>query len=583
MTPTSRKSGITNRTRGFKSLAEALDYAAQGETGLNFYDGSGSLYHVMSYSTLRTEAITLAKKLKSLGLDRGARVGIVAETDPLFPRFFFGCQYAGLIPVSMPAGLQMGGGEAYVKQLQRMLESCGADIAVAPESHIGFLERATKNNKLKLIGTPESFDSLQPSPEILQPLSGDDAAYLQYTSGSTRFPRGVEMTQTAVLSNLTEIAEVGTKINNNDRLVSWLPFYHDMGLVGCFLVPVSTQISADYLSPRTFAMRPRLWLKVLSENKGTISSAPPFGYELCTTRVRLSDAQRYDLSNWRVACVGAERINPKPLKQFAKALQLSGFNPKAFQPCYGMAEVGLAVSFAPLNESFFADVVRKREMTDNSMAIPIENKSNDHDTLTFVDCGSVMPSYDLSIRDENEIELGDRQCGRIWVRGPSVMKGYYKDDDATREVMKEGDWLDTGDIGYKIGRRLFLTARAKDVIIINGRNIWPQDLEQLAEDLPGVRLGAISAFSVTRPTEEELAVLVVESRNAKPDLTDALASAVKAAFGINCFIELAPPRTLPRTSSGKLSRTRAKSYFLKRTNWDAKGMPQTDIPVRAQA
>ena len=163
------------------------------------------------------------------------------------------------------------------------------------------------------------------------------------------------------------------------------------------------------------------------------------------------------------------------------------------------------------------------------------------------------------------------------------MKGYFEDENATAEVIKEDNWLDTGDIGYRVGRRLFLTARAKDVIIINGRNIWPQDLEQLAEELPGVRLGAISAFSVTRPTQEELAVMVVESRNAKPDLAEKLASAVRTAFGINCFIELAPPRTLPRTSSGKLSRARAKSDFLDRVTWDADGMPRTDIPVRAHA
>ena len=582
MTPTSRFSGIDLRTRGFNSLVEALDYASQGQTGLNFYDGSGELYKTIRYSELKTDAIQLAKKLKSLNLKRGARVGIVAETDPLFPRFFFACQYAGLIPVAMPAGLQMGGGEAYVEQLSRMLSSCTAEIAVAPESHIGFLERATRNSPIKLIGTPQVFEELEATDDNLEPLADNEPAYLQYTSGSTRFPRGVEMTQKAILANLTEIAEIGTQINGNDRLVSWLPFYHDMGLVGCVLIPVATQISADYLSPRTFAMRPRLWLKVLSENKGTISSAPPFGYELCATRVRLSDAQRYDLSQWRVACVGAERINPRPLREFAKSLQTSGFNPKAFLPCYGMAEVGLAVSFAPLDKLYYADVVEKIGMTDRSAAIP-KNDGDDQDTLTFVDCGAVMPSYDLSIRDEKDLELGERECGRIWVRGPSVMKGYFEDEDATAEVIKEDNWLDTGDIGYRVGRRLFLTARAKDVIIINGRNIWPQDLEQLAEELPGVRLGAISAFSVARPTQEELAVMVVESRNAKPDLAEKLASAVRAAFGINCFIELAPPRTLPRTSSGKLSRTRAKSDFLDRVTWDTDGMPRTDIPVRAHA
>lgn len=580
MSPTSRCSGIAHRTRGFACLVDALEYAAEGDTGVNFYDGSGALYAAITYKTLKLEAIELAQKLAGLRLERGARVGIVAETDPLFPRFFFACQYAGLIPVALPAGLQMGGGEAYVEQLKRMLSSCDASAAVAPESHIGFLERASRSLSLKLIGTPDVFDALSPEDTTLEPLSGDEPAYLQYTSGSTRFPRGVEMTQTAVLANLTEIAEVGTRITSDDRLVSWLPFYHDMGLVGCVLVPVATQISADYLSPRTFAMRPRLWLKLLSENRGTISSAPPFGYELCATRVRVTDTERYDLSAWRVACVGAERINPRPLKQFARVLEPAGFNPDAFLPCYGMAEVGLAISFAPLDRTYHVDVVDKAAMADDGFAIAAPD-APEEDTLSFVDCGSVMPSYDLSIRDEHGGELGERQCGRIWVRGPSLMRGYFRDPEATAEVMKTGGWLDTGDIGYRIGTRLFLTARAKDVIIVNGRNIWPQDLEQLAEKLPEVRLGAISAFSVTRPNQEEMAVMVVESRNAGPDLSGKLAALVREGFGINCFIEVAPPRTLPRTSSGKLSRARAKADFLDRITWDVDGFPRTDLPVRA--
>ncbi len=566
------------------SLVDALEYAAKGATGLNFYDGSGSLSAALPYSQLKQDAKTLAVRLVGLGVERGDRVGIVADTDPMFPRFFFACQYAGLVPVALPAGLQMGGGEAYVEQLHRMLESCGATAAVAPESHFAFLERATRQLSLRMIGRPDDFDALPAEPAELVPLGADEPAYLQYTSGSTRFPRGVEMTQTAVLANLTEIAEIGTCITADDRIVSWLPYYHDMGLVGCLLVPVATQISADFLSPRTFAMRPRLWLKLLSDNRGTISSSPPFGYELCATRVRVTDTERYDLSAWRVACVGAERINPRPLKQFANVLAPTGFNPKAFLPCYGMAEVGLAISFAPLEDSYFVDEVAKASMAENGLAV--EATDGDRaggNTLSFVDCGAALPSYDVSIRDESGNELGERECGRIWVRGPSLMRGYFRDPVATAEVIKPGGWLDTGDIGYRIGRRLFLTSRAKDVIIVNGRNIWPQDLEQLAERLPEVRLGAISAFSVTRPNQEELAVMVVESRNAGMELSDTLAGMVREHFGINCYIELAPPRTLPRTSSGKLSRARAKADFLDRTDWDADGFPTLAPEVQAQA
>lgn len=548
------------------SLVDALEVATRSAGGLNFYDGSGALRNAVSYQELKADAIALALKLAGLGLERGAHLGIVAETDPSFHRFFFACQYAGLVPVPLPAGLQIGGGEAYVEQLQRLLASCDAAIAVAPESHIGFLERACRGLALKKVGTPQDYWALPARQVDLVPLAGDDPAYLQFTSGSTRFPRGVEMTQAAVLANLKEIAEAGLAISRDDRVVSWLPFYHDMGLVGTVLLPVVAQIPVDYLSPRTFAMRPRLWLKLISENGGTISSSPPFGYELCARRLTDADAEKYDLRTWRVACVGAERINPRPLAQFARSLRTAGFDPAAFVPCYGMAEVGLAISFTPLGQLPWVDHVNKDKMADDGLAIPSSIDADACDTLSFVDCGCVLPSYDLSIRDQNGVELGNRRCGRIWVRGPSVMRGYFKDPRATRAVLKDGGWLDTGDIGYRIDRRLFLTARAKDVLIINGRNIWPQDLEQLAEELPEVRSGSTSAFAVPGPDGKDLAVLVVELRDCVPDLAAKLAGIVRASFGINCCIEVAPPRTLPRTSSGKLSRARARADFLDRVN-----------------
>ena len=208
-----------------------------------------------------------------LGLRRGDRVAIVAETDPLFMRFFFASQYAGLLPVALPAGLQLGGGDAWTSQIRQMLQTCGAAIAVAPSSHSKLLASAAEGMDLRLYGEADVFDALDEDHEcVMTPFSGDEPAYLQYTSGSTSFPRGVEVSQAAALMNLHEISEFGLNLTSKDRFVSWLPFYHDMGLVGFVLLPMATQLSADYLSPRTFAMRPRVWLKLLSDNKGTISS-----------------------------------------------------------------------------------------------------------------------------------------------------------------------------------------------------------------------------------------------------------------------------------------------------------------------
>ncbi|MEO0421298.1 MAG: fatty acyl-AMP ligase [Pseudomonadota bacterium] len=565
LTPTGFNDELPLRSDGFANLVEALDYAAQGKAGYNFYDGKGALEHRLTHADLRQEAQLLARKLLGLGLQRGDRVAIVAETDPLFIRFFFAAQYAGLLPVALPAGLQLGGGEAWVRQIRQMLMSCDAAVAVAPSSHAALLDSACEGLDLVLAGEADAFDALPADYDLpFQPFTGDEPAYLQYTSGSTQFPRGVEVSQSAALTNLREICRYGLKLTSKDRFVGWLPFYHDMGLVGFVLVPLGSQLSADYLSPRTFAMRPRLWLKLLSDNRGTISSSPPFGYALVAKRLRVADSERYDLSNWRAACVGAERVPRGPLEQFAKLLKDAKFDPKAFVPCYGMAECALAVSFVQMDHGVSIDTVDKIEMTDLGKATPVAADHPDDQTLEFVDCGNLLPSYELAIRDDEGNELPERTCGRICLRGPSVMTGYFRDPEATAAVLSEDGWLDTGDIGYRIGEQLVITARRKDVIIINGRNIWPQDLEYIAESSPKVRMGNVSAFSVNESDGPESVVIVVESRHQDAELAEEIVERVQKQFGIRVHVDLVPPRTLPRTSSGKLSRSRAKLDHLER-------------------
>lgn len=569
MQPTGLNLTLPFHLDGFSHLVDALEYAANGDTGYNFYDGRGELSAVLSYRTLRGEAKTLARRLLGMGCRRGDRVALVGETDPMFHRFFFACQYAGLIPVALPAGVQLGAHQAYKEQLRRMLRSCGARIAIAPESHRGFLAEAARPLDGMDFGTPEDFEGLPDADLALRPLASSEPAYLQFTSGSTQFPRGVEITQQALLANLRDIARHGLKINASDRVTTWLPFYHDMGLVGSVLLPLICQLSTDYISPRSFAMRPRLWLKLLSDNRGTMSTSPPFGYELCAKRVRLADNERYDLSGWRVACVGAERIHPEPLRWFARALEPAGFDPKAFVACYGMAECALAISFEQLGSGLYVDVVKKNAMLEDGIAEAVpEEHAQPSDTLSFVDCGRLLPSYSMSIRDAGGNELPERRCGRIYLKGPSVMRGYFGNPEATREVLSDDGWLETGDIGYRIDSRIVVTSRSKDTIIVNGRNIWPHDLEYIAGRLPGVRFGNASAFSVPDDEFKEQVVVVVESRERNPAklkrLAEELMASVQVHFGIRCHVDLVPPHTLPRTSSGKLSRSKAKEEYLAR-------------------
>jgi fatty-acyl-CoA synthase len=517
----------------------------------------------------------LARRLNGLGLPRGARVGLVADTTPDFIRFFFACQYAGLIPVPLPISLHLGGHQAYVTQLKRLIENCQASIAMAPEGFFPFLEEASDGLHLSLIGGPETFASLQETEGPLHPLEPQELAYIQYTSGSTRWPRGVEVTQAAVMTNLSGIIQHGLQVRPGDRCVSWLPFYHDMGLVGFVLGPIASQLSVDYLSTRDFAMRPRQWLNLMTKSQATISFSPSFGYELCVRRLGEDSSERYDLSSWRIAGVGAETIRADSLSRFAQTLNASGFKPAAFLACYGMAECSLAISFAPPNKGLEVDRVDGDRLSNNRQAIPFVPSFTDDDQARcskFVNCGVPLPGYEVQIRNMSGDVVQERESGTIFVRGASIMSGYFEEPALTREVLSADGWLNTGDIGYWVENSLVIIGRSKDMIIINGRNIWPQDLEFLAEQQPEVRPGDSSAFSVTGPDGHEIAIMVIQCRETdiqkREDLVNRLRSLVHKELSIPCYIELIPPRTLPRTSSGKLSRSRAKADFLTRIQWE---------------
>jgi fatty-acyl-CoA synthase len=576
--PTPTRHSLPLRGGDFATLAEALDYAAKGETGCNFYTSRGQLGAVLPYSELRDRARSLARRLNSLGLERGSRVALVAETDPDFLRFFFACQYAGLVPVPLPVAIQLGSHSAYVEQLRSLLISCQASVAMALDGFAPFLAEAAEGLGLRLLGDPDVFDALPEHISELKPLMPDELAYIQYTSGSTRFPRGVMIKQRAVMHNLGGILKYGLQIRRGDRCFSWLPYYHDMGLVGFVLGPVASQLSVDYLRTRDFAMRPRQWLALMSQTRATISFSPSFGYELCVRRLREEDRDKFDLSAWRIAGAGAEKIRPEPLEQFSELLADSGFSDKAFLACYGMAECSLGISFAPLHQGLDVDLIDGERLAEDHVAIPINagrkprTASPTSWATSFVNCGMPLPDFEIEIRDDQDQTLLDRECGTIYVRSPSVMTGYFGDPEHTREVLSEDGWLNTGDIGYRLGDSVVITGRKKDLIIINGRNLWPQDLEYIAEQQPELRSGDASAFSLPGTDDQEVAVMVVQCREVDPDkrrkLVERLQRAIYQEMGIECYIELVAPRTLPRTSSGKLSRSRTRQDFLTRNHWN---------------
>lgn len=533
---------------------------------MTFFNGRGEILCELSYRELRAQAMHAARRLLGLAdVTRGDRIALVAETRAEFVILFFACQYAGLVPVPLPATVSLGGREQYLRQLRFLIENSGARAAFATDEFAGLLHDATQGLGLALAGRLEDLSALSGIEAKLVGSGIDEIAYVQYTSGSTRVARGAVITQRAVMCNLKQIIGAGLDLRPDDRFFSWLPFYHDMGLVGKILVPVAGQAPAAYLGTREFAMRPRMWLTLMERTKATISFGPPFGYELCARRLREGDGARFDLSRWRVAGVGAEMIRPEALESFVRAVKGSGFTGEAFVPSYGMAEVGLAISFAQRGRGVGVDRVDRNDCVKHRRARPVSKLNREGAPVrSFVDCGAPLPGIQVEVRDAEGNVLPEREIGTVWVRTESVMQGYLHQPEATAEVLTPDGWLDTGDLGYLLDGRIFVTGREKDMIIVGGRNFWPQDLEYVAESQETVRTGDSMAFSISDESGERV-VLLIQSRELDPDARVRLAHTVhahiKTEFGIHCHVELVDAQALPRTSSGKPSRSQARRMY----------------------
>ncbi|TLU72619.1 fatty acyl-AMP ligase [Lichenicoccus roseus] len=570
--PTPTRSGLDQLAGEFVTLADALDYAADGETGLNFYSIRGELTLAMPYRTLRHEALALARRLLQLGLRQGERVAIVAETHPDFMRVFFACQYAGLVPAPLPMPFVFGGRETYVAHVRRLIEEAQAVALFVPEALRGWFSPADAGSLRlcsTLAGLPADGEDLPcggTGADIKLPTIGaDHTAYLQFSSGSTRFPIGVVVQQRALMANISGILQHGLQIRPDDRAISWLPLYHDMGLVGFLLSPLAGQVSVDLLATQDFVRRPQLWLSLITGNRGTISYSPSFGYELCTRRERAINKTELDLSSWRIAGIGGDMIRPASLASFARIFAPCGYRPEAFLPSYGMAEATLAISFAPVGRGIETDIVDLDRLEQDGVAA--RPASLDTRARTLVLCGTSLPGHEIEIRSVDGDALGDRRVGRIFVRGASLMKGYDRRPDETQAILSPDGWLETGDLGYRLGDTLVLTGRAKDLIIINGRNIWPQDLEwSIERSVADVRTGDVAAFSIEQDGHETLIVAVEARGVADPAdserLVRAVGDAVRAGHGLDSLVVLMAPGSLPYTSSGKLSRSAVRQRYL---------------------
>lgn len=560
LTPTPSSDTLERRFSDFETLGDALDYAAQGQRGLNFHDMRGQLARSYPFSEMRQDALDAAYRLISHGVKKEDRIAVIAETGPEFAALFFGCVYAGAWPVPLPLPTSFGGKESYIDQIMVQLNSCDPTILFFPPELAEMAGEAAKRCNVEGIDWAGFNERIALKTE-LPSAKTDEICYLQYSSGSTRFPHGVAVTHHALLNNLSAHSH-GMELQPNDRCVSWLPWYHDMGLVGCFLSVVANQVSTDYMKTEDFARRPLAWLDMVSRADGTvISYSPTFGYDICARRISSQSqvSERFKLDHWRLAGNGADMIRPDVMQAFVDAFGDAGFKASAFLPSYGLAEATLAVSIMPPGEGIQVELVEESELT----GVP---GAGDRPTRyrAIVNCGKAAKDMKIEVRDDGGNILPDRVIGKVWCTGPSLMVGYFRDPESTEACMQDG-WLDTGDMGYLSNGYIYIVGRAKDMIIINGKNYWPQDIEWAVEQLPGFKAGDIAAFAVSNGGEETPAVLVqcrTSDEAERARLREQIKDKVRSVTGMNCVVELVPPRTLPRTSSGKLSRAKARNLYL---------------------
>jgi fatty-acyl-CoA synthase len=564
--PTPLLSGIPFVTGRYDTLIDALEYAATGATGFNFYDAKANLVRAYPYADLARDAREGALRLIAHGVKPGERLALIAETGPEFAAAFFAALYAGVLPVPLPLPTSFGGRQAYVEQIRVQLSSCAPVLVVGPDSLKAMFAESAEG--LAAAMGWEEFAAL-PAPAATLPQADPYAiAYLQYSSGSTRFPHGVAVTHRAVMANLNGHA-LSMELAVGDRGISWLPWYHDMGLVGTFLSPMAVQLSVDFIATDDFARRPLSWLTLISRNPGnSLSYSPTFGYDICARRVSTQTdvAGRFDLSRWKIAGNGADMIRPDICQAFVDAFAPAGFRAEAFTPSYGLAEATLAVTVAPAGQGIVCDLIDEKKLAGEGFADQPSDTSRPVRYRAIVDCGVALKGLTIEIRGNNGQVLGDRQIGRVLVKGLGIMEGYFRDPEATAACLSPDGWLDTGDMGYVVDGHFFIVGRAKDMIILNGKNHWPQDIEWAIEQLEGFKAGDIAAFSITTPQGEEAPAVLVQCRTTdleeRARLKEAIRNKVRSITGMSCVVELVPPRTLPRTSSGKLSRVKARQLYL---------------------
>jgi acyl-CoA synthetase (AMP-forming)/AMP-acid ligase II len=553
-----------------RTVVQALeDAAASNRTGYRFIEEANNAEPFFTYSGVERATARYGGAMQALGVKKGERVSLILPDNQDFVFAFLGALRIGAVPVPIypPAGLRKLGG--YLENTLHIVKKSGSRFLF------------TDSDIKKLLGTVRSgapdldkvvgIEGVRSSKEQLKPvqIGLDDTCFLQFTSGSTSAPKGVIVSHGNIAANVQAFMKSGLAVEDAvDAGVSWLPLYHDMGLIGFVLGPLYHRNTITFLPPLLFLKRPARWLETISRHRGTISFGPNFAYALCVKRIRDKDVEGLDLSSWRAAGCGAEPIRAANLDAFAEKFAHIGFNRRAFLPCYGMAESTLAISFDGLGDGVRVDWVDGEKLASEAKAVPVEKRSPG--SLEIVNCGKAFEGHEVGVFNHDdevsENPLPDRSVGELRVRGPSVTAGYFNEPELTRKTFA-GDWLRTGDIGYVADGDIFICGRDKELIIVNGRNYYPQDLEWAASQIKGVRKGNVIAFGTRKPLNDRERVVIafetaVADDKARETLVAEVRKSVRTATGlaIDDVVPLAAG-VLPKTSSGKLKRNETRFLY----------------------
>jgi 1-acyl-sn-glycerol-3-phosphate acyltransferase len=519
----------------------------------------------LSYRQLYDGALAVASGLQREGLQPGSPVAIMLPSSADYFFTFFGILLAGGIPVPIYPPARKALMADHLRRQTAILGNCATTMLVTmPEAlTFGRLLKSQLPALRKLVTVTElsSGTAIRGKPTV----SAEDTAFLQYTSGSTGNPKGVILSHAKLLTNIRAMGEA-VDADETDVMISWLPLYHDMGLIGCWLSSLYYASPLVLLSPLDFLSRPQRWLRAIHRYRGTLSAAPNFAYEICLTKLRDEDLAGLDLSSWRAAFNGAEPVSPNSIERFSRRFSAYGFRPEAMMPVYGMAECTVGLAFPPCGRGPVIDRIRRKEFMKSGRALPATE--TEQDSLRFVACGMPLAGHEIRVIDASGRELPERREGRVQFRGPSACNGYYRNPEATVKLF-DGEWLDTGDLGYIAGGDIYLTGRTKDVVIVAGRNIYPPELEEAVADLPGIRKGNVAVFGSPDPASgTERLVVVAETRETAAAALNRLEQEINQR-SISLVgspphnLILAPPQTILKTSSGKIRRSATRELYEK--------------------